>query len=218
MTYDLAQLVVIVTVWVYWACVLALIVRSNFAYRTPAGGVPQLSHERWLWAGFVPLIAFWLLLPIVAGWGWPGLVAIPHVFLGNPVFRVVRTIAAGAGVLALLLTLPCWLGMGRSWSIAVVPKKRTELITRGMFARVRHPIYALNLLLMISTALVVPSAAMITTGVVHALLIYHKTLGEEAYLHQAHGQRYADYCRQTGRYLPRMVVDAPSQPAPRKAA
>jgi protein-S-isoprenylcysteine O-methyltransferase Ste14 len=212
------QVVVIVTVWVYWACVLGLIIRNNVGYRTPAGGVPRIRRERWLWVGFVPLIALWLLLPILAGFVRHGLLVIPELLMANSIIHRVRTMGAATGVLAFLLTLPCWLRMGRNWSIAVVPKKRTNLITQGMFARIRHPIYSLNMLLMASTVLVVPSVTMITTGVVHALLIFTKTLGEEAYLHEAHGQQYADYCDRTGRYLPRVAAGPSGQPVRKKAA
>lgn len=218
MTYDGPLVAVIITVWVYWSCVLALIIRSNVGYGTPAGGLPRTRRERWMWLGWVPLVVLWHLLPILAGLDLHPWMNIPETLLQSRAVSAVRTAAAVCGVSALLLTLPCWRGMGRNWSIAVVPSKRTNLITEGMFARIRHPIYALNMVLMLATVVVVPTVLMLVIGLIHVCLIHTKTVGEETYLHRTHGRQYADYCRRTGRYLPRIATARPSQPVYKRAA
>ena len=44
---------------------------------------------------------------------------------------------------------------------------KTALITDGLFRLIRHPIYAFSMLLMVCSALVVPTAPMIVIAAVH---------------------------------------------------
>lgn len=203
MNFDLPQIVVVGTVWTYWSCVLVLIVRSHLQFRTEAGAVPQTLSERFMWLVWLPAIILWQIFPYVAA-------TAQHPFLtatgwmaadSGPIFAV-RLVAAGAAVLAFLLTIPCWLSMGKDWSMAVVPSKESRLITQGMFSRVRHPIYGLSIILMVGTMVAVPSLAMILTGIVHITMIYLKAINEEKYMREVHGEQYAEYCRQTNRFLP----------------
>jgi protein-S-isoprenylcysteine O-methyltransferase Ste14 len=94
--------------------------------------------------------------------------------------------------------------MGRNWRMAVAPGEETELVTSGPFARVRHPIYALSILLMLCTLVVVPTLPLLAMAVVHVGLMVVKARNEERFLERLHGAAYADYCRRTGRFVPRL--------------
>ena len=202
---DLPQTVVTLTVWTYWFCVGALVVRSHLRFRTSAGGLPRTSRERWMWGLWVPAILLWQILPAVAGISANGLLATPQAAWSHPLLLTLRFAAAGLALLAFALTVPCWLGMGSNWSMAIVPGKRCRLITGGMFSYVRHPIYALSILLMLATMLVTLAPLMTLVGVIHITMLYLKTVSEERYLRQVHGRDYAEYCRQTGRFVPRIL-------------
>jgi len=102
----------------------------------------------------------------------------------------------------LLATIRCWRQMGRNWTMAVTRDEAKELITDGMFGRVRHPIYALSILLMICTVVVVPTWPVLLIAVVHIALMITKARNEERFLRDVHGARYADYCAATGRFMP----------------
>ena len=121
---DLPQTVVTLTVWAYWSSVCVLVVRSHIRYRTSAGGLPRTARERWMWALWVPAILLWQVLPAVAAFSASPLVATPQVALSNPLLLSVRYVAAAIAVLAYGLTIPNWLGMGKNWSMAIVPGKR----------------------------------------------------------------------------------------------
>jgi protein-S-isoprenylcysteine O-methyltransferase Ste14 len=224
MMSDLPASIVAVTVWAYWACVVALVVRSHLRFRTAAGAVPQTARERRMWWLWVPAIVAWQALPLVAAnsssiiGGLLPLAAAQDAMYGEAIYFA-RLMAAAIGVTAFVGTIPCWLGMGRNWSMAVVPRKRSRLVTTGMFGRVRHPIYALSILLMLATMAAAPSPAMLVVGLVHLWMLRDKALNEEAYLRQVHGDDYAAYCARTGRFLPRLFVPAgPSGESPRPAA
>jgi protein-S-isoprenylcysteine O-methyltransferase Ste14 len=202
---DLPAVIVAITVWAYWACVVVLVIRSHLRFRTAAGAVPHTARERRMWRLWMPAVLAWQVLPaLAASMAYP-LVGLPHVVVEHSGLYAGRLAAAGVGVLALGLTIPCWLGMGRNWSMAVVPRKRSRLVTSGMFARVRHPIYALSILLMLATMAAVPTPAMIAVGLVHLWMLRDKALSEENYLRQLHGDEYAAYCARTGRFFPRML-------------
>jgi len=94
------------------------------------------------------------------------------------------------------------LALGSNWSLAIVPGKRTSILTEGLYSRVRHPIYALGLLLMAATLTVAPSLAMLVVGASHLGLVLLKAATEEQFLQQVHGPSYIDYCRRTRRFFP----------------
>ncbi len=217
---DLPQTIVIFSVWTYWTCVCVLVVRSHVRFRTSAGGLPRTLREQWMWALWVPAILLWQVLPAVAGLASHSLLATPQLALTNPGLLIVRHAAAGVAAMALGLTIPCWLGMGSNWSMAIVPGKRCRLITSGMFTFVRHPIYALSILLMLATMIVTLTPLMTLVGVIHITMLYLKTVSEERYLTRVHGEEYAQYRSQTGRFVPRLfrprAIDSDDQS--RKAA
>ena len=217
---DLPQTVVTLTVWSYWGSVCALMVRSHIRFRTSAGGLPHTARERWMWAIWVPAIVMWQVFPAVAGSVTGGVFGTPLIALENPVLWTARVVAAGIAVTAFGLTIPNWLGMGKNWSMAIVPGKETRLITTGMFSLVRHPIYSMSILLMLATMTVTLSPAMTVVGVVHIWMLRMKAASEERHLISVHGKTYADYCDRTGRFAPKLHASKSSagDPPRREAA
>ena len=196
MERDIPTAIVATTVSAYWLAVILMVARSWICFRGPAGVIPKVRGERWMWLLWVPNIVAWVALPWQA-WDQSRTDADlpPALAFGRYVFALLAVIALG-------LTSRCWLAMGPNWSMAVNPSKPTSLITGGAFGIVRHPIYALSLLLMFATVATVASGPMLLVGVIHAAMIIAKTSSEERYLRQLHGSAYDEYCRQAGCYLP----------------
>jgi len=121
------------------------------------------------------------------------------------VYLVVRWLAALAAVGCLLMTIRCWRRMGRDWRMDI-SDRNTTLITDGLFARIRHPIYAFSIAMMIATALVLPTPLMIIVAAAHVVLMNVKARNEEAHLARMHGERYTRYVARTGRFLPRPMA------------
>jgi protein-S-isoprenylcysteine O-methyltransferase Ste14 len=119
-----------------------------------------------------------------------------------PAFAIIRWLAAAAAVACLLLTIQCWRRMGRDWRMDI-SNRNTSLITDGLFARVRHPIYAFSIALMVATALVLPSVPMLIVAAIHIVLMNVKARTEEAHLARMHGDTYRQYVARTGRFVPR---------------
>jgi protein-S-isoprenylcysteine O-methyltransferase Ste14 len=204
---DLPLLVVAVTVSLYWTGVGAMVVRVRRHLRKDAGLVPEQARERMMWLVWVPLVASWIALPWLATTHAEAWLAVPSWAREGPMLAV-RVVAAVVAVGCLLATARCWKRMGDDWRMDV-SSRSTALITDGPFRRIRHPIYAFSILLMICTAVVLPTAPMIAIAIVHVTLMHVKARNEEAHLASVHGAAYAQYAARTGRFVPRLTTREP---------
>ena len=114
-------------------------------------------------------------------------------------------IAWAAAVLCVTgLAFALWarVALGRNWSGAVTLKEGHELVERGPYRFVRHPIYTGILTMFFATAL----AQGHLSGLVGTLLMFASfwiKLGEEEKLMlQQFPERYADYRRRAKRIIP----------------
>ena len=189
------------TLWAYWFAVGAMVARARRNTRARKGLVPKQRVERLMWLVWIPLVAAWMLLPlfsITRASTWLGL---PEFSRVESAYVVLRWVAAMCAVACLALTAQCWARMGQDWSMAVVDK-RGELITDGLFAHVRHPIYALSILLMLCSVVIVPTVPMGVIAIVHIVLMNLKARNEERHLLAMHGEGYRAYLMRTGRFVP----------------
>lgn len=204
---DIPSLITGLTVVAYWICVARMIVRVSRRTRGPMSVlVPPDRFERRLWIVWIPLVALWIALPFVVRIQDPQrhpLFGLPEAALVGWLVAV-RYVATIAGIGCLVASFWCWEHMGRDWRMGVASPDSQRLITDGPYARIRHPIYGLSLVLMTCTVVVAPAPAMLVVGGVHVALLYVKARHEEAALVEAHDGAYEDYRRRTGRFLPRL--------------
>jgi protein-S-isoprenylcysteine O-methyltransferase Ste14 len=202
---DLPGVVLTATVWAYWLGVGMMIIRARRKTHRLAGLVPEQRLERFMWIVWVPLVAAWITLPYLALVRTQTLLAMPVFVHQSAGYFALRWIAAVCALICLLLTSVCWSRMGTHWRMAVSLKGEEELITDGPFRHVRHPIYSLSMLLMICSAIVVPSVPMLVVAIVHLVLMQLKARNEENHLLTVHGDLYRRYLARTGRFLPKSV-------------
>ena len=200
---DLPAVIVAVTISAYWFGVGVMIVRVKRHSRAIPILSPKQPLERVMGAIFVPVVALWVLLPLLAQAGTRPLLAIPALAEQVPVYGACRWLAAIVAVLCLIVTARCWARMGKDWRMAVAVDEKTNLITDGPFSRIRHPIYAFQILLMICTLVVVPTLPMLAVAVAHIALMNVKARNEERHLLQTQPVDYSRYVQRTGRFFPR---------------
>src|ERR1700683_4722959 len=137
---------------VYWARVLRLLRKMH-----------RLVRRVW-----IPVVLLWIALPLIEGTG-----AARHQPLLAPLFSLwpISWLAVIVAFLALVLTLICWKEMGKSWRMGINPDERTQLIATGPYALLRHPVYALSSMLMLTTVVVDPSPLMILVALMHLGLL-----------------------------------------------
>ena len=203
--HDLPLAAVVVSVWTYWFIVGAMSWRVRRRTRKLAGVVPEQKLEQAMWYVWVPLVALWMALPMIAANGHVPHLSVPA-WAREGAYGNVRGLGGIVAIVALLATIECWKRMGRSWRMAVTPGEKTDLVTTGLYRSIRHPIYALSILLMTATAVVLPTAPMIAVALVHVTLMNLKARNEERHLLAMHGESYGSYLARTGRFLPRLFA------------
>jgi protein-S-isoprenylcysteine O-methyltransferase Ste14 len=115
-------------------------------------------------------------------------------------FHAVGLVLCAVGIAGTFLAQ---MAMGASWRIGVDASERTELVTGGVFALCRNPIYTFMVIAWMGFALLVPtlvSLASIPVGIV-AFEIQVR-LVEEPHLIRTHGEPYLAWASRVGRFLP----------------
>jgi len=209
MIRDIPGAMLAATIWTYWLGVGLMVFRVHRKSRRLGGLVPEQPVERLMWIIWVPLVTAWLTLPYLSLVRRNAWLHTPAFALTDPVYSGLRWAAAAVALLCLLLTAWCWARMDANWSMAVSERERGELIADGLFSRVRHPIYALSIKLMLCSAVIVATPPMVAIAVVHIVLTYFKARNEERHMLKMHGDAYARYVRRTGRFIPRLGARTP---------
>jgi protein-S-isoprenylcysteine O-methyltransferase Ste14 len=130
----------------------------------------------------------------------------PAAALDAPTLQWIGALLAVTGIAA---TFSAQLAMGASWRIGVDPGERTELVTTGVFAVARNPIFSTMALTAAGLTIMTPTTIGVASLVllVVALQLQVRAV-EEPYLRSVHGAAYARYCERTGRFVPRLRSNA----------
>ena len=141
-----------------------------------------------------------------------GACLIPILYLTTPVFRFADyTLPLAVSLTGIaLMILGNWLfwrahvDLGVNWSPTIQMREGHELITRGIYRHVRHPMYAAIWLIVLSQAMILPNYVAGWSGVLGFGLLYFGRVGkEEQMMLGLFGKAYEEYMRKTGRLLPK---------------
>lgn len=143
--------------------------------------------------GLWVVVQFALMIAVIAlglglrgsGWGWPASAVGIAFFLLGGVFGI-------AGVVVL----------GRNRTPFPQPRVNSELIQRGIYARVRHPLYTSVMLISLGWALLWQSWPALVAALALIPFFHAKARREERWLAEKFSG-YADYAKRVPRFLPR---------------
>ena len=145
------------------------------------------------------------VIPLVLGW----LFLFDSYRLGSPLnFRViprhdlVAVLAAILSVTGLIICVWARLTLGRNWSGTITVKEDHELITRGPYRFVRHPIYTGILTMCFAALLVIGNFSGFIGITLIFLGIWVKLRDEEAVMLQQFPAEYPAYCERVKRLIP----------------
>jgi protein-S-isoprenylcysteine O-methyltransferase Ste14 len=102
------------------------------------------------------------------------------------------------GLLVLLASL---VSFGRSFRIGIDVERPDRLITAGIFAYSRNPIYVAFAIVLVGQFLIFSNWILLLYIFAAVWLFHRQVLREEEYLKAHYGQEYSDYCRRVRRYL-----------------
>lgn len=153
------------------------------------------SAEWWAGVLFAVALVVGVAAPIAGAFGLDAVS-----WLDYPVVNIAGVVLAVAGI---ALTLAAQLRMGSEWRIGVDATEQTNLVTDGLFAFVRNPIFTAMSITGLGLTLMVPNVVALAGFV--ALLValqLQVRVVEEPYLRRTHGAAYARYEATVGRFVP----------------
>ena len=111
--------------------------------------------------------------------------------------------AAGALTVvgALALYAAALRAFGDSWRLGIDRRRAGALVTEGIFAYTRNPIYLSLDLFLAGTCLMQCRLIFVLLAVVNAAWFHNLVRREEHFLSEAYGEAYARYLARVGRYL-----------------
>ena len=136
---------------------------------------------------------------------------LPLIWIATPVLAfadyALRPVPVLAGTVC--LTLGLWLfylshaDLGANWSITLEVLEKHRLVTRGVYRRVRHPMYTAIFLYSVGQALVVPNWIAGPSYLIALAILFTRRVGiEERMMLEQFGDDYAAYLTTTNRFIP----------------
>jgi protein-S-isoprenylcysteine O-methyltransferase Ste14 len=101
----------------------------------------------------------------------------------------------------LLLLVSSLLSFGQSFRVGIDPDHPDKLITSGVFAFTRNPIYVAFAFILLGQFLIFSNWILLIYTVAGTWLFHRQVLREEEYLKQHYGKEYIEYSTHVRRYL-----------------
>jgi protein-S-isoprenylcysteine O-methyltransferase Ste14 len=102
------------------------------------------------------------------------------------------------GLVFLLLSL---VSFGKSFRVGIDVDHSDELVTTGVFAFTRNPIYVAFAFVLLGQFLIFPNWILLVYLAAGTWLFHRQVLREEEFLRKHYGQEYTEYCHRVRRYL-----------------
>lgn len=155
-------------------------------------GVPLMFALRILGFGTWLLVLLYLINP-----AWLAFSTMPL-----PVWTRWLGLALSAAAVPLLIWM--FRSLGDNITDTVVTRDKAQLVTRGPYRYIRHPLYSFGALFFAGVVLLTGSALILLLGAATFGLLALRTPNEEARLIDRFGDEYRSYMRRTGRFVPRL--------------
>jgi protein-S-isoprenylcysteine O-methyltransferase Ste14 len=157
---------------------------------------------------FLPrLFKYWLPLFIGIALVYPthwfdGTVLAARFYPENAIVPLIGALMVAAGV-----AFACWARyvIGSNWSSEVQVKQGHELIERGPYSVVRHPIYTGLLLAFLGTAVALGEWHGLIAVAIIAASFWFKLRLEERWMRESFGETYTDYMRRVKALIPGLL-------------
>jgi protein-S-isoprenylcysteine O-methyltransferase Ste14 len=143
-----------------------------------------------------PVALFYFYTVFAAAFGWP-LISSQRFFQSTTVAWLGVALCL-VGVLILVLSL---VSFGNSFRVGIDVDQPGRLVTTGIFAVSRNPIYVGFFVFLVGQFLVFPNWVPLIYLIAATWLFHRQVLREEDFMRQRYGQEYAEYCSHVRRYV-----------------
>lgn len=137
----------------------------------------------------------------------------PLIYLLNPAWMIwskiglsesIRWAGFALGVLCVAGIYWLFSSIGNGISPTSATRKEHQLVTNGPYRWVRHPLYTVGTSLFIAFGMMADNWFIALLGVLTFILMAIRTPKEESNLIEKFGDKYREYMKHTGRFLPRV--------------
>jgi len=146
----------------------------------------------------VPLVAAIVYSALANTFGLPMWGVLIHPFWSSEVPGWVGLLLCFITVICFALTL---ISFGSSFRVGIDENEPGKLVTSGMFAISRNPIYVCFLMFFIGLFLIHRNIVITAAVILFALAIHRQIIREEKFLLATFGDEYKEYCKKVRRYL-----------------
>ncbi|WP_287586567.1 isoprenylcysteine carboxylmethyltransferase family protein [Candidatus Borrarchaeum sp.] len=144
---------------------------------------------------FIGIIILYVINEDSANW----FLKIPLIF--NEFFQIMGMAIIGFGFVLETVGI---LTLGVNFRM-MLPKERTNLVTHGIYAHIRHPIGLSVILFVIGLFFIVPNLLSLVNLVCNVLVYNSKANFEEHYLLKVHKEKYENYKQRVGKFFPKLT-------------
>ena len=146
---------------------------------------------------FIPPFAlFYFYVVFAAAFDWPTVSG--KIFLHSEIIAWTGVLLCLTGLSLLLWSI---VSFRQSFRVGIDADHPDRLITDGIFAFSRNPIYVAFAVILIGEFLVLPNWITLIYMAAATGLFHRQVLREEDYLRRHYGKVYADYCNRVRRYF-----------------
>jgi protein-S-isoprenylcysteine O-methyltransferase Ste14 len=148
-----------------------------------------------------------ILIPVLVFWSIFVIISALHIRLPTIIYdylikilwlKYIGIVLCFIGLMIFSLAL---VSFGKSWRIGIDENNSNELITNGMFKYSRNPIFLFMDLYFIGIMLIYPNVVLTIIAIGTIIGIHLQILREEKFLENKFGVKYAEYKKQTRRYI-----------------
>lgn len=176
-------------------CVILLVIARSLKLRSlgiHAVQIGKYDKKDFLILPFV-LLYLYVVLASLFGWFVPG-----SEVLSSPALAITGGVLC---VLGLALFVAALFALGRNFRVGLDETHPGELVTNGVFAVTRNPIYLSFILILTGVFLTIPNWILLLL-LFGGIMLFHRQMEiEEKSLLAVYGAAYADYCKKVGRYF-----------------
>lgn len=130
----------------------------------------------------------------------------PELFVSiryEPLFTLQLT-----GLILSLMAIPMGISVftsiGKNITDTVETRKNHQLVTNGIYRFIRHPLYTTGFLFFVGLGLFSSNWMMLILSMIVLVTLSIRTISEEQKLIEEFGERYTEYIRSTGKFIPKL--------------
>lgn len=143
-----------------------------------------------------PVASLYFYTVFAAAFGWP-LISTQRFFHST----LVAWVGVGLCATAVLILVLSLVSFGKSFRVGIDVEKPGQLITTGIFAVSRNPIYVGFWLFLLGQLLVFPNWVPLVYLLAGSWLFHRQVRREEEFLREHYGGEFVEYCGRVRRYV-----------------